>query len=493
MSHTPVAFYGLEIPCDGEPVPATPEFPATIRITMAAIDPNESIGDAKVKDAPRNPRATLKIIREVPTEDNEGSEAHMRALLAQSDSSDNDSEEENAGPSDPSKTKKAKKAASLQQLLDSVASEKSDDEMQDAPNDVTSDKKGKAKATADGTDESDTSSDDEEYKLEEFVICTLDSEKNYQQPLDITVAENEVVYFKVTGGLSIHLTGNYMITNDDEHNHGLEEYDSDSDEDYDLSPDEDEIELDLDEESDELDNLENPRITEVNSSDDEAPKLVKTDEKKKGKNKRPAEETNEENSLDNLISKSSDASNVDETKLSKKQLKKLKKNNGQAAPTKVNDNQKDDNDKSEKGDKKVQFAKNLEQGPTGFAEKAKPEASNDQKKGSLGVKTVDGVKIDDKKLGTGRACKKGDKVFMRYIGKLVNGSVFDSNKKGTPFSFKLGGGEVIRGWDIGVAGMSAGGERRLTIPANKAYGNKAMPGIPANSTLIFDIKLLEIK
>jgi FK506-binding nuclear protein len=68
-----------------------------------------------------------------------------------------------------------------------------------------------------------------------------------------------------------------------------------------------------------------------------------------------------------------------------------------------------------------------------------------------------------------------------------------ANTKGKPFSFKLGAGEVIKGWDIGVAGMSVGGERRLTIPANLAYGSKSMPGIPANSTLTFDIKMLEIK
>lgn len=67
-----------------------------------------------------------------------------------------------------------------------------------------------------------------------------------------------------------------------------------------------------------------------------------------------------------------------------------------------------------------------------------------------------------------------------------------ANKKGKPFSFKLGVGEVIKGWDIGVAGMAIGGERRLTIPANLAYGSKGLPGIPPNSTLIFDIKLLEV-
>lgn len=68
-----------------------------------------------------------------------------------------------------------------------------------------------------------------------------------------------------------------------------------------------------------------------------------------------------------------------------------------------------------------------------------------------------------------------------------------ANKKGKPFSFKVGKGQVIKGWDIGILGMTISGERRLTIPANLAYGSKSMPGIPASSTLTFDVKLLEIK
>jgi FK506-binding nuclear protein len=68
-----------------------------------------------------------------------------------------------------------------------------------------------------------------------------------------------------------------------------------------------------------------------------------------------------------------------------------------------------------------------------------------------------------------------------------------ANKKGPPFSFKLGVGEVIKGWDVGVAGIAQGGQRRLTIPAQLAYGNKEHPGIPKNSTLVFEIKCLEIK
>lgn len=68
-----------------------------------------------------------------------------------------------------------------------------------------------------------------------------------------------------------------------------------------------------------------------------------------------------------------------------------------------------------------------------------------------------------------------------------------ANKTGKPFTFTLGIGEVIKGWDIGVTGMSVGGERRIKVPAHLAYGSKALPGIPANSQLIFEVKMLDIK
>lgn len=82
---------------------------------------------------------------------------------------------------------------------------------------------------------------------------------------------------------------------------------------------------------------------------------------------------------------------------------------------------------------------------------------------------------------------------MRYVGKLTNGKIFDQCIKGKPFSFKLGRGEVIKGWDEGVKGMQVGSERRLTCPPKLAYGNQKIPGIPPNSTLVFDVKLVEIK
>jgi FKBP-type peptidyl-prolyl cis-trans isomerase len=86
-------------------------------------------------------------------------------------------------------------------------------------------------------------------------------------------------------------------------------------------------------------------------------------------------------------------------------------------------------------------------------------------------------------------------VSVHYTGWLENGTKFDSSKdRGTPFSFALGGGQVIRGWDEGVAGMKIGGKRRLTIPADLGYGASGAGGvIPPNATLVFEVELLGVK
>jgi FK506-binding nuclear protein len=138
--------------------------------------------------------------------------------------------------------------------------------------------------------------------------------------------------------------------------------------------------------------------------------------------------------------------------------------------------------------KKVQFAKPIEQGPTNGQKDTNKTTEKAEKKTPAGPskRVVQGVTIEDKKIGTGPVAKKGAKLGMRYIGKLKNGNVFDKNTKGKPFTFRLGKGEVIKGWDVALVGMQVGGERRITIPANMAYGSKALPGIPANSELSFD-------
>lgn len=330
--------------------------------------------------------------------------------------------------------------------------------------------KGKALSEEDGEDSEDDQIEDGA-DMEEVVVCTLDPQKvclpsmrtlgpgaekltaiqNYQQPLDLTIGENERAFFKVSGTHAIHLTGNYVIPAEGSHDH---DHDDGEEDEYDLSPGEED--LDDEDESDELDHLEDPRITEVDTEEDEAPKLTKKDAApQKGRNKRVAEELEEEPAnLDEIMAKAlkPEPAINGEQKLSKKQLKKLKNNAGKAveAAAEVQNVKAEDSSKdasTSKTDKKVQFAKNLEQGPTNISKSPKAEAKTGAKepkaekkdepkvegmanggspKASLGPKTLQGgVKIDDKKLGKGPACKKGNKIGMRYIGKLQDGKIFD--------------------------------------------------------------------
>lgn len=441
---------------------------------MAALDPT-----AKPKDEAQPKRATLKLMRrplQNPVLDDDESE----------ESEDDESEDEE----------------SAKKVIGKKGSKK------DAPV-----KKGRVEDTMDiendDDDDDDVSDDDDDYEVEEFTICTLDSERvsaiqkkspdfpvgfkvdgnllqHYQQPLDITIGEDEMCYFKVIGNYDISLTGNYVVASN---YRGLDDDSENEDEDYDLSPSEDELNMYGEEsESDDLDNLEDPRIQEIATDEEtEVKHAEKKANKKAGKKslKRAAEEVEHEDlSLDELIAKSKEVKEAvvtPEKKLSKKQLKKLKANDGKAVDA-----------TAEAKAKKVQFAKKLEQGPTPSPaadkktkEQKKPEVKKPEAAGKSS-KVVQGVTIMDSKVGTGAAAKRGNKLSMRYIGKLESGKVFDSNTKGKPFTFSLGKGEVIKGWDVGLEGMQVGGERRLRIPAAAAYGGQASPGIPANSTLIFD-------
>lgn len=112
----------------------------------------------------------------------------------------------------------------------------------------------------------------------------------------------------------------------------------------------------------------------------------------------------------------------------------------------------------------------------------------------MSITTDSGLVIDDITHGDGAEATAGQTVSVHYTGWLENGNKFDSSKdRNDPFRFRLGGGQVIRGWDEGVAGMKVGGTRKLTIPANLGYGARGAGGvIPPNATLIFEVELLDI-
>nr|VWO98353.1 Zn(2)-C6 fungal-type domain-containing protein [Ganoderma boninense] len=299
-------------------------------------------------------------------------------------------------------------------------------------------------------DEEDDEDDDESEKPEELstaVLCSLTFGKVEQTTVDVVLSEDDEYLFEVVGKNTVHLTGNYI----DQRPPDQDPYsDEESEDDFDLRDVSSDVEINPDE-------LDIPsdgegRFEEI-VEDNEPPK--------KDSKKRPRES--------DAMDTQEPGAEPDEklSKSQKKKLKKLKGANGEAvdAPTP------DKSDKT-KGDKKEK---------------------KEKVKGSEPKTLQGGVVVVDHKVGTGPPAKSGNTVSMRYVGKLQNGKIFDQNVKGTPFKFRLGKGKVIKGWDVGVAGMQVGGERLLTIPAPMGYGSQALSGIPANSTLTFEVKLLEIK
>ena len=131
----------------------------------------------------------------------------------------------------------------------------------------------------------------------------------------------------------------------------------------------------------------------------------------------------------------------------------------------------------------------------GKADQTAPSASAAPAEGGETVTTPTGLKYVDLKVGDGPEAVPGQNVEVHYTGWLENGTKFDSSHdRQEPFTFRLGAGEVIEGWDQGVAGMKVGGKRKLTIPSDLGYGDQGAGGtIPPGATLIFEVELLGVE
>jgi FKBP-type peptidyl-prolyl cis-trans isomerase FkpA len=119
----------------------------------------------------------------------------------------------------------------------------------------------------------------------------------------------------------------------------------------------------------------------------------------------------------------------------------------------------------------------------------------DKSPGAKQMTTESGLKYEDVMVGNGREAALGDTATVHYTGWLVDGKKFDSSHdRNEPFSFRVGSGQVIKGWDEGVTGMKVGGKRKLTIPPQLGYGTRGAGGvIPPNATLIFDVELVSLR
>lgn len=132
--------------------------------------------------------------------------------------------------------------------------------------------------------------------------------------------------------------------------------------------------------------------------------------------------------------------------------------------------------------------------PAASGASSTPSSSSPMKVSGSPTATPSGLQYWDIVVGTGPTAAAGSTVKVHYSGFLTSGAKFDSSRdRGEPFSFQLGAGQVIKGWDEGVAGMKVGGQRQLRIPPQLGYGAEGAGGvIPPNATLIFDVELLDV-
>lgn len=161
------------------------------------------------------------------------------------------------------------------------------------------------------------------------------------------------------------------------------------------------------------------------------------------------------------------------------------------APAPPAKQQKLDPKAQQNGKKQKEQKKGLENGDAKVQQKQKEKPASTEGKIQ---KLQGGLQIQDLKVGSGAEAKVGKKIQVYYEGRLKsNNKVFDSTKNGAGFKMTVGRGEVIKGWDIGLAGMKVGGKRRLVCPPQLAYGNKGNPPvIPQNATLVFDVELKNV-
>lgn len=374
------------------------------------------------------------------------------------------------------------------------------------------------------------------------LLCSLLPGRKETCSLNLIFDEDEEVVFSVLGPTSVHLTGYYMPVNE-----AKGPYDSDTSgeditgdsEDFSDNTTDDDYEEDF---IDDDDIMLRPRISncgvkieEIEDEDleEQTKEVVKKKKKKKvlvgteeESGSKPAE-GGTKNESDKQLSEEENqgVSESEDEDGFPMPTKRKNRENGQTEPPKkkqmIDDDgaasdptehaAKDTPDETKKSKKKKKKVKNKNKKDdakeievtNGTPEKVSDDAVEKSeeplqvKEHGHNVRTFpNGLVIEELSMGKpdGRKAVPGNKVSMYYIGKLKkNGKIFDSNIGRKPFQFRLGVGEVISGWDVGVKGMRVGDKRRLTIPPAMGYGAKGAGEIPGNAWLVFDVELVNVK
>ncbi|CAH0554080.1 unnamed protein product [Brassicogethes aeneus] len=296
------------------------------------------------------------------------------------------------------------------------------------------------------------------YEGKNYLLCTLKKPNVLQCPLDLNFEVGSEVSFAANGKCHIHLTG-YLT--DDLQNLDDEQAEEEEEIDGDEAEEDDDVVVEEEQESNpgkkrkqkntEIPSGKKSKVGKVSSSqDDDLDSEIEVEEEE--------EDEDSESDTDELEEDSSAEEEEEE------EPKVASKMNGDAKK------------------KEKEALKQKQQQP-------QKEKDSNKKRVLQG-----GVVVEEIREGQGKPAKSGRYVTVYYEGRLKsNNKMFDSNTKGAGFSFRLGSGEVIKGWDVGVAGMKPGSKRRIVCPPNMAYGARGSPPtIPPNSTLVFEVELKKI-
>jgi len=335
----------------------------------------------------------------------------------------------------------------------------------------------------------------------QFAIASLKLNMQENISLDLIFEAGKTIDFTVSGKNPVQLLGYYIDNqgggmSDDEldgesfGDFDDEEVDSEGDEDDDEDDeDEDDVSLDLDQEIDQatLKKLQQKRKAELQQETNGA-KKPKVDQQKPQQQQQPQQKGGQQKGAQQQPQQKQ----AQPQKAAQQPQKEAQQPQKEAQQQKGGQQQKGQQQQrpqtpgKEQQQQKPQTPGNKEQQQKGGQTPQQKEVNEGK------TKFVNGVKIETTTIGLGSQVQLGKKAFVMYTGRLEsNGKVFDKSQK--PFSFRIGAGEVIKGWDVGVNGMRVGEKRKLTIPPQLAYGpGGAPPDIPPNATLVFDVELVRV-